>query len=442
MKQLFIPASLYDGMVFYHKDLSINTFLITAKKRIEMKENDKLKEIIRLGSEINTVQDLDILLERILFETRKIANADAGTIYIKNKDDLVFTHAQNKTLSDRLPAGKKLIYSTFKLPITQKSLSGYAAMTGETIIVQDVYSITDKPYGFDKSFDEKADYRTKSVMTIPLKNERNDILGVMQIINPKDTSCEITGFTDEDILYIQHFAGMASMVIQKAQMTRALILRMIQMAEMRDPKETGAHVNRVASYSVEMYELWAARKGIPAPEIETNRDILRMAAMLHDIGKVAISDLILKKPARFSREEFEIMKSHTYQGARIFYEPQSRVDEAAREVALTHHESWDGTGYPGHVDILTGEPLIKDIIGNPVPLKGEEIPLFGRIVAIADVYDALSSKRVYKESWDETDVFNEIKSLSGIKFDPELVDIFFESIDVIRSIREKYPESA
>jgi len=406
-----------------------------------MKENDKLKEIIRLGSEINTVQDLDILLERILFETRNIANADAGTIYIKNKNDLVFTHAQNKTLSDRLPAGKKLIYSSFKLPITQKSLSGYAAMTCETIIEQDVYSISGKPYGFDKSFDEKADYRTKSVMTIPLKNERNDVLGVMQIINPKNASCKITSFTDEDILYVQHFAGMASMVIQKAQMTRALILRMIQMAEMRDPKETGAHVNRVAAYSVEMYELWANRKKIQAEEIEVNRDILRMAAMLHDIGKVAISDLILKKPARFSREEYEIMKSHTYQGAKIFYEPQSKIDEVAREVALTHHENWDGTGYPGHIDILTGEAVKKDLIGNPLPLKGEEIPLFGRIVAIADVYDALSSKRVYKESWEETEVFNEIKSLSGIKFDPELVDIFFECIDVIRSIREKYPES-
>ncbi len=406
-----------------------------------MKENDKLKEIIRLGSEINTVQDLDILLERILFETRNIANADAGTIYIKNKDDLVFTHAQNKTLSDRLPEGKKLLYSTFKLPITQKSLSGYAALTGETIIEQDVYSIADKPYGFDKSFDEKTDYRTKSVMTIPLKNERNDVLGVMQIINPINKKHEITGFSDNDILYVQHFAGMASMVIQKAQMTRALILRMIQMAEMRDPKETGAHVNRVASYSVEMYEAWAKRKDIPLKEIESNRDILRMAAMLHDLGKVAISDLILKKPAKFSREEFEIMKTHTYQGARIFYYPQSKVDEMAREVALTHHENWDGTGYPGHVDILTGEALKKDVIGNPLPLKGEEIPLFGRIVAIADVYDALSSKRVYKESWEEIEVFNEIRALSGIKFDPELVDVFFECIDVIRSIREKYPES-
>lgn len=406
-----------------------------------MNENDKLKEIIKLGSDINTVQDLDILLERILFETRKIASADAGTIYIKNRDNLVFTHAQNDTQSSRLAKGKKLIYSSFSLPITQKSLSGYAAMTGQTVVEQDVYTIQNKPYGFDRSFDEKSNYRTKSVMTIPLKNEREEILGVMQIINPKNTTGEIISFSDEDMLYVNHFAGMASMVIQKAQMTRALILRMIQMAELRDPKETGAHVNRVASYSVEMYELWAKHHRIPADEIQVNRDTLRMAAMLHDIGKVAISDLILKKPARFTREEFEIMKSHTYQGAKIFIEAQSKVDEAAREVALTHHENWDGTGYPGKIDLATGLPLEKDFEGNPLPLKGEEIPLFGRITALADVYDALSSRRVYKDSWEEKEVFKEITELSGKKFDPEIVEVFFECIDVIRSIREKYPEA-
>ena len=405
-----------------------------------MKENEKLKEIIRLGSEINTVQDLDILLDKILYETRKIANADAGTIYIRSNDKLVFTHAQNKTLSDRLPRGKKLIYSTFSLPITQKSLSGYAAMTGETLIEQDVYTLSDKPYSFDKSFDEKTSYRTKSVMTIPLKNERNDILGVMQIINPKDDAGNIIPFSEEDRMYVNHFAGTASMVIQKAQMTRALILRMIQMAELRDPKETGAHVNRVASYSVEIYELWAKYKNIKDSEIRANMDILRLAAMLHDVGKVAISDLILKKPAKFTKEEFEIIKSHTYQGARIFYEAHSNTDLAAKDVALTHHENWDGTGYPGRVDILTGNAIEKDLNGNPRPLKAEEIPLFGRIVALADVYDALSSKRVYKDSWEEKDVLKEIKDLSGIKFDPDLVDVFFESIDIIKSIKEKYPE--
>lgn len=403
--------------------------------------NQRLKEIIKLSSEINTVQDLDILLERILYETRKIANADAGTIYIRHQENLVFTHAQNDTLSSRLPAGKKLIYSSFQLPITEKSLAGYAAMTGETLVEDDVYTIEGKPYSFGKSYDEKAGYRTRSMMTIPLKNERNDILGVMQIINARDCSGQIISFDDDDMLYVNHFAGMASMIIQKAQMTRALLLRMIQMAEMRDPKETGAHVNRVASYSVEMYELWAKHKGLPESEIQANRDILRMAAMLHDIGKVAISDLILKKPARFSKEEFEIIKTHTWQGAKIFIDAQSGLDEAARAVALSHHENWDGTGYPGRVDIATGEAMEKDSDGNPVPLKGEEIPLFGRITAIADVYDALSSKRVYKESWDEEEVYREIRELSGKKFDPDLVEVFFECLDVIKSIREKYPET-
>lgn len=209
------------------------------------------------------------------------------------------------------------------------------------------------------------------------------------------------------------------------------------MAELRDPKETGAHVNRVASYSVEIYEAWAKHHKIDEKEIEKNRDILRMAAMLHDIGKVAISDLILKKPARFTHEEFEIMKSHTYHGAKIFIEAQTNVDEAARDVALTHHENWDGTGYPGKIDLFTGKPLN----GKIEPLAGEEIPLFGRITALADVYDALSSKRVYKDPWEEKEVFKEIKELSGKKFDPELVEIFFELTDIIKNIREKYPES-
>jgi len=405
-----------------------------------MNKNNKLNDLIKLGSKINTTQDLDILLERILYETRKIASADAGTIYIRTGGSLIFTHAQNNTQQSRLPKGKKLIYSSFEMPINNNSIAGHVALTGESLVIQDVYKISGKPYSFDRTFDEKSNYRTKSVMTVPLKNEKNDILGVMQIINPLDESKKPRDFTEEDGLYINHFAAMASMVVQKAQMTRALILRMMQMAQMRDPKETGAHVNRVASYSVEIYERWAQRRGLLKEEIHINRDTLRMASMLHDIGKVAISDLILKKPARFSKEEYELMKSHTFQGARIFADAQSKLDEAARDVALTHHENWDGSGYPGNVDIETGEPLVKDANGNAVTLKGEEIPLFGRITAIADVYDALSSKRVYKEPWEEKDVLEEIRSLSGIKFDPELVEIFFECIDILRSIREKYPE--
>jgi len=175
---------------------------------------------------------------------------------------------------------------------------------------------------------------------------------------------------------------------------------------------------------------------VPRETIDRNRDILRMASMLHDVGKVAISDLILKKPARFTDEEYEIMKSHTYLGARLFRDRQSEFDEVAAVVALTHHENWDGTGYPGRVDDNT---CLPDPEGTP--LRGEEIPLYGRIVALADVYDALSSRRVYKEAWEEDSVLDEIKKLSGRKFDPELVEVFFENLDFIRSIRQRYPET-
>jgi HD-GYP domain-containing protein (c-di-GMP phosphodiesterase class II) len=167
-----------------------------------------------------------------------------------------------------------------------------------------------------------------------------------------------------------------------------------------------------------------------------------MAAMLHDVGKIAISDKILKKPGRLTEEEFEIMKQHTIQGARLFLDKQSKFDEVAGVVALNHHERWDGggRGYPGHVEVKTGEPIAEKTSSNGVakPKKGEEIPLFGRIVALADVYDALSSARCYKKTFDEEKVLRILKEETGRQFDPELVGILLEIFDTIKSIRERY----
>jgi response regulator RpfG family c-di-GMP phosphodiesterase len=239
-----------------------------------------------------------------------------------------------------------------------------------------------------------------------------------------------------------HFASIAAVALARAQMTRAILLRMMNMAELRDPKETGAHVNRVAGYAVEIYENWAYRHNVPPKETDKNRDVLRMAAMLHDVGKVAISDLILKKPAKLDPAEFEIMKQHTILGAQLFTSPQSDFDDAAAEVALNHHERWDGRGYPGHVDVTSGKLLQRFARSNGSARgkTGEEIPIFGRIVAIADVYDALSSQRVYKEAWDESEVLATIKAESGHHFDPELVDIFFACLKVLRSIQKRYQD--
>ncbi len=406
-------------------------------------EKSRLEEIIRLSSELNTIHDLDLLLERILYESRMVVNADAGTLFIRDGDDLHFSHAQNDTLQSKLPPGRKLIYTTFKMMINRESISGYVASTGEVLNIPDVYQISDDaPYNFDSTFDDISKYKTRSMLTVPMKTTTGDIIGVLQIINAKDDNDNIVSFDSEDEPYVIHFANNASIVLQRARMTRALLLRMISMAELRDPKETGPHVNRVASYAVELYERWAYHLDIPKDEIDRNRDTLRMAAMLHDVGKVAISDLILKKPAKFTDEEYEIIKGHTYLGARLFTDKQSEFDDIASVVALRHHENWDGTGYPGHVDVVTGMPLEKTAGGKKaLPLKGEEIPIFGRVVALADVYDALISRRVYKEPWGEKDVLREIKDLSGKKFDPDLIEVFFECTDIINSIRARYPDT-
>jgi HD-GYP domain-containing protein (c-di-GMP phosphodiesterase class II) len=214
------------------------------------------------------------------------------------------------------------------------------------------------------------------------------------------------------------------------------------MAEMRDPKETGPHVNRVASYSVTLYEEWARKKGLAQEEIDKNRDVLRMSAMLHDVGKVAISDTILKKPGRFTPEEFQTMKQHTLFGANLFSDIYSDFDESACIVALNHHERWDGKGYPGYVDQKTHLPLpgYETDNGTARGKQGEEIPLFGRIVALADVYDALSCRRCYKEAWDESDVISAIREEAGKQFDPELVAVFLECIDSFRQIEKLYPD--
>ena len=408
--------------------------------------NQKLQQLLEMNQEIEQVKDLDVLLEKILTVARKLTKADAGSIYVITDEGLLqFNHSQNDTLQGKLEAGKKLIYNTFSLPINHQSISGYVASTGETLNIPDVYHIPtgEVPYGFDRSYDKKSNYRSQSMLTIPLKNNQDKAIGVMQLINAQNAAGEVIPFPEDDIPLIRVFANSAAMALERAQMTRAIILRMISMAELRDPKETGTHVNRVGAYSAELYEAWARRKGLEEETIGNYRDILRMAAMLHDVGKVGIRDEILQKPGRLNNEEYETMKQHVLMGAKLFLNTQSEFDEIAGQIALNHHERWDGTGYPGHVDPGNGGapiPGYETAEGKARGKKGEEIPIFGRIVAVADVYDALSSKRAYKDAWDEKDVLNELRKGAGKHFDPEMIDAFLACLDMIRSIGERYAE--
>ena len=404
-------------------------------------DSEKLREIITIDSDLNKIQDQDILLERILQVARKLVNADAGSIYLHKEGKLEISYSQNDTLSGRLPHGQKLIYNIFKIPIDKKTIAGYCATAKRIVNIPDVYEIPkSSPYSFDPFYDTVAEYRSTSMLAVPLVSNIGELLGVLQVINKHNEKGESVAFHKDDEQLILHFANNVVIALERAQMTRALLLRMIQMAELRDPKETGPHVNRVAGYSVEIYERWATKRGIPEHKIQKDRDNLRMAAMLHDAGKVAISDVILKKPARFTPEEYEIMQKHTLYGAQLFLDVQSEFDKVARIVALNHHENWDGTGYPGHIDVATGKPTKTRDDGTPLGKVTTEIPIFGRIVSIADVYDALRSKRSYKEAWEEEDVLKEIRSLAGSKFDPEVVEVFFEVYPQLQQIAQRYKD--
>lgn len=394
----------------------------------------RLEDLLWITEELNHIKDIDSLLDKILYEARKFTNADAGSIYLRHGDNLTFSYTQNDTLAARDSTSNKFIYSIFELPIDEKSITGHVAMTGKPLLIRDCYKLgPELPYAFNRNFDELAGYRTKSVLTVPLMASGEHVVGVMQIINAKDALDRVISFSERDMVYVSFFANNASVAVERAKMTREMILRMIRMAELRDPKETGAHVNRVGAYTIEIYDKWARNHGLPEKEIRQTKDVLRISSMLHDVGKVAISDTILKKPARLDADEFRIMQTHTVQGARLFNEAVSDWDRLSASIALNHHEKWDGTGYPGHPSAEAPDEL-------GAGKTGETIPIEGRIVALADVYDALISKRVYKESWAEGEVLDYIKAESGKQFDPDVVNAFFEIYDVIKAIRKKYAD--
>lgn len=429
----FFLNSLEESVFIKHSLIVYPIYRIYPEVCMALKKR-RIEELLTITERLNHMKDIDALLDLILLEARKFTCAEAGSIFLREDNFLKFSYVQNDALARIDETNNKYIYSIFEIEINESSLAGYVAKTGEALVIPDVYKLKNASYRFNRDFDELAHYRTQSVLTVPLMTSRGVVIGVMQIINKK-LNDKVVPFTKEDLKLVNFFASNASVAIEKARMTREIILRMIKMTELRDPKETGNHVNRVGSYAIEIYDRWAKQHHLPEKDIRAYKDTLRIAAMLHDVGKVAVSDVILKKPAKLTPTEFQVIQAHPVYGARLFSDSVSDWDTLSAEVSLNHHEKWDGTGYPGHV---------KDIYADPVVLgpgkRGEEIPISGRIVALADVYDALISRRVYKEPWSEERVLDHIRSEKGKHFDPEVVDAFFAIYDVIRAIRMKYSD--
>ncbi|GGB09187.1 response regulator [Agarivorans gilvus] len=193
---------------------------------------------------------------------------------------------------------------------------------------------------------------------------------------------------------------------------KEVLYRLGEIVETRS-KESGMHVRRVALFTA----LLAEQLGLPELIIEQ----LKLAAPLHDVGKVAIPDAILHKPGKLEPDEWEIMQTHAAIGEKMLEGSNIEVLQLAAEIAGSHHEKWDGSGYPKG-------------------LKGEQIPLSGRLTAIADVFDALASKRCYKDAWPEPQIIDYLKQQRAQQFDPQLVDLLLDNFADFMAIREKYQD--
>lgn len=216
------------------------------------------------------------------------------------------------------------------------------------------------------------------------------------------------------LLVVYSTAALVKFYVEVASSTREMFYVGVGLISLARDTETGSHLRRISRYCGLLYDQYLQAEGLTEADVGFSRKDLELASILHDIGKIAIPDDILRKPGKLTEAEFAVVKEHTSIGARIIREILSNCGEADRktmglaaDIALSHHESWSGGGYPAG-------------------LLGKDIPLAARMVSICDVYDALRSERPYKKGWSHQAALEEI-AVTGQKFDPHLLDLFLKN---------------
>ncbi|HEY0525154.1 MAG TPA: HD domain-containing phosphohydrolase [Stellaceae bacterium] len=370
-------------------------------------------------------QPLPRLLYRVLLKARQLTDAEAGSIFLVQgtgqRRRLVPGSLQNDVV--RVPA------SSFSLPVSRGSIAGYVAATGETLFLDDLHAIPpDRPFAHRQELDRRNRYVSKTMLAFPLTNGRGSVAAVVQLINrrPNGSAAPLPFEPRHAALIapVNHFAGraieraaMSEAIVEKNRRLRAqrqrilalqaetedafmLSIRLLAKAAELHDEVTGNHIVRVNEYS---YAL--ARH---AGQAQAWCDEIRYSAQLHDVGKMSIDAAVLKKKGGLTSEEWGEMRRHPFYGYEILR--QSPRLAMAADIARCHHEKWDGSGYPAR-------------------LAGEAIPLSARIVAVADIYDALRSARPYKPGFSHDETCRIMLEGDGridpdAHFDPDLLAVF------------------
>jgi len=362
----------------------------------------RLTLTLQLAKSISAQTTIDSLLNHLVDATQQLIKADRATVFLVDEE--------RGELWSRVASGTK----TIRIPIGA-GIAGHVATSGEVVSIPEAY----QDPRFNQAVDKQTGYRTHSILAAPMRESQGKVLGVFQALNrlEEDGSVRMSGFDSLDAELMQLLAGQASVAVENAFLYDKLraanedtIYRLAAAAEFKD-KDTSEHLHRMSRYS----EILARKLGMDEAWVE----MLRLAAPMHDIGKIGVPDAVLNKPGKLDAEEWEEMKKHPIYGGEILKNPSADALILSETIALYHHEWWNGKGYPHG-------------------LAGEAIPLEARIVSVADAFDALTSKRVYKPPFTLEKALSILEEEKGTHFDPRIVEAFGEILPQIREILAQY----
>ncbi len=349
------------------------------------KKVKQLEALIKMTSLVNSTLDTKEIRKRAIEAAQSLVEAEAGSLLLVDEEtgELYFEVATGEK-------GEKVREVRLK---KGEGIAGWVAEKGEAVIVDNVK----KDPRFFSGVDQKSDFTTRDIIAVPVRTKDKNI-GVLEAINKKNGH-----FDNDDLEILQAFSNQLAIAIENANLYKELketfygtIEALAETIEKRDPY-TGGHTKRVMNYSL----LIGKAMGLSPKELEN----LKLAAILHDIGKIGIRDRVLLKEGKLTDEEAMQMNMHPKYGAEILGHIKQLKDVIPG--MRGHHERYDGSGYPDG-------------------LKGKEIPLFARIIAVADAYDAMTTDRPYRKGLSKETAIEELLKHAGKHFDPDIVRIFVE----------------